>query len=114
MHSKNFKGRCTKQTLHKAEDVIRTYSAVQTAQALILDKDSSVVSIQANVPFDDDELKDYVSDFVCQKRDGEYMVRECVFRKQLTYPKTCKELDLSRNYWLRRGVTDWVIVIEKE
>lgn len=107
MHQKVLKVRCTKQSLRKSDEVVRTYSTIQTALATILDKDSSVVSIKANVPFDGDELNDYVSDFVCQKKDGELMVRECVFRKQLTYPKACKELDLSRNYWLRRGVTDW-------
>lgn len=73
MHSKNFKGRCTKQTLHKADGVVKTYSTIQTALAKILDNDSSVANIKANIPFDDDELKDYVSDFVCQKKDGEFI-----------------------------------------
>jgi hypothetical protein len=32
----------------------------------------------------------------------------------LTRPSTAKLLDLSRDYWRRRGVADWGIVIEKE
>ncbi len=42
------------------------------------------------------------------------MVRECVFRKHLTKPMTAKLLDESRNYWRRRGVTDWGIVVDKK
>jgi hypothetical protein len=42
------------------------------------------------------------------------MVRECVFRKKLSLPRTCKLLDLSREYWRRRGIEDWGIVVEAE
>ena len=42
------------------------------------------------------------------------MVRECVFRKKLALPRTCKLLDISREYWMKRGVTDRGIVIEQE
>ena len=42
------------------------------------------------------------------------MIRECVFRKHLTKPMTAKLLDESRNYWRRRGVTDWGIVVDKK
>lgn len=48
------------------------------------------------------------------KEDGDLMVRECVERKYLTKPLTAKLLDTSRQYWLRQGVTDWGIVVEKE
>jgi len=41
-------------------------------------------------------------------------VRECVFRKKLSLPRTCKLLDLSREYWTKRGINDWAIVIEQE
>lgn len=60
------------------------------------------------------EEGDYTSDFVCMKEDGDLMVRECVERKYLTKPLTAKLLDTSRQYWLRQGVTDWGIVVEKE
>ena len=60
------------------------------------------------------EIGEYCSDFVATKVDGELMVRECVFRKLLSKPMTAKLLDASRNYWIRRGVTDWGIVVEKK
>jgi len=41
-------------------------------------------------------------------------VRECVYRKKLSLPRTAQQLDASRNYWLRHGITDWAIVIETE
>ena len=59
------------------------------------------------------ELGEYCSDFVAVKVDGELMVRECVFRKHLTKPMTAKLLDASREYWGKRGVLDWGIVVEK-
>lgn len=42
------------------------------------------------------------------------MVRECVERKYLMKPLTVKLLDASREYWERRGVTDWGLVINEE
>ena len=60
------------------------------------------------------ELGEYCSDFIAVKTDGELMVRECVYRKHLIKPMTAKLLDASRNYWMRRGVTDWGIVVEKK
>jgi hypothetical protein len=51
-----------------------------------------------------------MSDFVCTTVDGECMVRECVSHKLLVKPLTGKLLDMSRTYWMRRGVKDWGIV----
>ena len=113
MHPKNHKIRRTKMVLTKSQGVVKAFGPIMAAYAPELDRDSSIVSVESNVPFDDKTLQEYVSDFVCRKEDGELMVRECVSRKQLTYPKTCKELDASRNYWRKRGVTDWGIIIEK-
>ena len=48
------------------------------------------------------------------KTNGNLMVRECVFRKFLTKPLTLKLLDISKTYWLSRGVTDWGLVIDRE
>ena len=62
---------------------------------------------------DDLDEGKFTSDFVCTKTDGDLMVRECVFRKKLSLPRTCKLLDASMQYWARRGVTDWGIVIEE-
>ena len=57
---------------------------------------------------------EFTTDFLCTKVNGELMVRECVFRKKLSLPRTCKLLDASRDYWMKRGVMDWGIVIEQE
>ena len=112
MRQKNFKGgRCTKRKLKKCEEIVKTYDKIQTAYADVLDKDPNVKSIRCNVPLDDE---DYMTDFLCTKQDGDLMVRECVFRSKLSLPRTCKLLDISREYWLKRGVTDWAIVIDKE
>lgn len=112
MRQKNFKGgRCTKRKLKKCEKIAKTYDKIQTAYADVLDRDQNVKSIRCNVPLDDEN---YMTDFLCTKQDGDLMVRECVFRSKLSLPRTCKLLDISREYWLKRGVTDWAIVIDKE
>lgn len=55
-----------------------------------------------------------IHQILCTKTDGDLMVRECVFRKFLMKPLTVKLLDASREYWLKRGVTDWGVVIDEE
>ena len=115
MRPKNFKGgRCTKKKLKKCEKVARTYDKIQTRYADILDKDESIKSIRVNVVLEDLDESEFTSDFVCTKTNGDLMVRECVFRKKLSLPRTCKLLDASMQYWARRGITDWGIVVEKE
>ena len=115
MRPKNYKGsRCTKKKLKKSEEIIRTYDKIQTAYALILENDPNIESISCNVPLEDTSEGEFTTDFICKKTDGDYLVRECVFRKKLSLPRTCRLLDLSRNYWLRRGVSDWGIIIEGE
>ena len=66
----------------------------------------TIREIRCNVPMDDLEVGEYITDFVCVKMDGDWMVRECVCRKHLTKPMTIKLLDASREYWLRHGVMD--------
>ena len=115
MRSKNYKGcKCIKKKVSKCEEVVRTYDAIQTAYVDVLDQDDSIRAIKCNVILDDIENDEYTTDFYCEKSDGDFMVRECVFRKKLALPRTCKLLDISREYWLKRGVTDWGIVVEKE
>ncbi len=115
MRAKNFKGgKCVKMKLQKCEVVIRTYDNVQTAYAQILDKNENIKSIQCNIPLDGIEEGEFTTDFLCTKADGDLMVRECVFRKKLSLPRTCKLLDVSREHWRKRGVEDWGIVIEEE
>ena len=115
MRPKNFKGsRCTKKKLKKCEEIARTYDKIQTAYAEILDRDKNIANIRCNVPLEDFPEGEFTTDFLCTKANGDLMVRECVFRKKLSLPRTCKLLDAGRNYWARRGITDFAIVIEKE
>lgn len=114
MRKKGYKGRCEKKNLSKSKDVCRTYDAIQSAYADILQQDDSIQEIRCNVLLDDLSEGDYTSDFVCIRTGGELMVRECVFRKFLTKPMTVKLLDVSREYWVRHGVSDWGIVIDEE
>ena len=109
MRKKNFKGRCEKRTLNKCKEICRTYDSIQYAFADVLQAYESVTEFRCNVLLDG---LDYTTDFVCVKSDGGLMVRECVFRKYLTKPQTVKLLDISREYWLNHGVTDWGLVID--
>lgn len=114
MRKKNFKGRCEKRVIAKCSEVCRTYDPIQYAYADVLQKDDAVREIRCNVLLDGLEIGEYTSDFVCVRADNDLMVRECVSRKYLTKPMTIKLLDTSREYWLRRGVTDWGLVIDEE
>ena len=114
MRRKNYKGRCEKRTLTKCQEVVRTYDEIQYAYAGVLERNENVKSYQCNVVLDGVENDAYTSDYVCVKVDGELMVRECVKREHIQKPMTVKLLDISRNYWLRRGACDWGIVIDEE
>ena len=111
MRKKNFKGRCEKRTISKCEDVCRTFDPIQYAYADVLQASEEIKEIRCNVSLDGEE---YTSDFVCVKSNGDLLVRECVDRRFLTKPLTVKLLDVSRLYWLRRGVTDWGLVVNEE
>lgn len=100
--------------LSKSQEVCRTYDAIQSTYADILQNDNSIQEIRCNVLLDGLAEGAYTSDFVCVKADGDLMVRECIFRKFLTKPMTVKLLDASRDYWLKHGVSDWGIVIDEE
>lgn len=110
MRKKNFKGRCEKRTISKCEDVCRTFDPIQFAYADVLQASEEIKEIRCNVPLDGEE---YTSDFVCVKSNGDLLVRECVDRRFLTKPLTVKLLDVSRLYWLHRGVTDWGLVVDE-
>lgn len=115
MRNKNFKRRCEKRKLEKCKGVCRTYDPIQYAYADVLEANDEIAEIRVNVPLDGLVIdgKEYVSDFVCVRIDGNLMVRECVFREHLEKPLTVKLLDASRDYWMRNGVTDWGIVINE-
>ena len=114
MRKKNFKGRCEKRTISKCDEVCRTFDPIQYAYADVLQASEDIKEIRCNVPMDGLSVGDYTSDFVCTKTNGDLLVRECVDRRFLTKPLTVKLLDASRLYWLRRGVTDWGLVINEE
>lgn len=112
MRRKTYKGRCEKQTLPKFCGVCKTYDPVQTAYAVQLSGVEQITQIRCNVPLEGDTCGEYMSDFVCIKSDGDIMVRECCLQKHLTKPQTVRLLDMSRNYWLQHGVTDWGVVMD--
>lgn len=115
MRASNFKGgRVIKKWLIKSQGVVKCFDKIQVAYADILENNVDVAEIRCNVLLDGLSEGDYTSDFVCTKNNGELMVRECVFRKKLSLPRTCRLLDASKTYWARRGVTDWAIVVESE
>lgn len=111
MRKKNFKGRCEKRKISKCSEVCRTYDTIQYAYVDVLQMNDNVKEIKCNVLLEG--LK-YTSDFVCIKTNGDFMVRECVYRKFLMKPLTVKLLDISREYWLKHGVTDWGLIIDEE
>lgn len=111
MRKKNYKGRCEKVSLSKCQGVCKTYDSIQMAYAKALQDDDGVSQFWCNVLLD---TEDYTTDFLCVKADGEQMVRECVQRSHLTKPMTVKLLDVSREYWLSRGVSDWGLIVDAE
>lgn len=113
MKKKGYKGRCEKRSLPKCQGVCKTYDAIQYAYADILQSDSTIQEFRCNVILNGLSEGEYTTDFVCIKVSGELMVKECVFRKYLTKPMTVKLLDVSREYWLKRGA-DWGIVTDAE
>lgn len=114
MRKKNFKGRCEKISLKKCQEVCRTYDPIQQRYAEILDETSDIKEIRCNVLLDGLAAGEYTSDFVCTKENGDLMVRECVQRNRITKPMNVTLLDASREYWLKRGVADWGLVINAE
>ena len=106
MKKKNFKGRCEKKSLSKCEDVCKTYNAIQSAYANILQDDDRIKEFVCNVPLVGLELGEYTTDFLCTKINGAVMVRECVYRKFLTNPMTVRLLETSKDYWTKSGVKD--------
>lgn len=111
MRKKDYKGRCMKKTSPKSETVCRLYDDLQISFLKNLEADDDVISIQTNAPLDD---LDFTSDFLCRRANGDFMLRECVYRKYLTKPLTAEQLDLSRMYWAKHGVVDWGVVIDAE
>ena len=112
MRKINYKGRCEKRVLSKCKTVFKSYDPIQNAYADLLETNTDVVEIQCNVPLEGKECSEYMTDFVCTNTNGTLLVRECISRRLLVKPMTSKLLDISRTYWLRRGVTNWGIVVD--
>lgn len=113
-NSKN-KARCEKRKVAKCDEVLRTYSLLQSEFADNLAEDETVKSFRCNVPLTDFPIGDtYTTDFVITKTDGDLAVRECVYRAYITKPQNVKLLTASFEYWSRRGVKDWGIVSDAE
>ena len=109
MRKLHYKGRCTKRKLSKCKDICRTYDAIQTSFAEWLQENDEISSFQCNVKIENDSEDQYTSDFYAEKKDGTMIVRECVWRKNLSRPTTARLLDISRNYWMSKNVEDcWI------
>ena len=111
MHRKGYKGRFTKRISKKSEAVCKLFDALMEKELELLEADRDVAEIWCNVPLDGLE---YTTDFLFKRKsDSELMAVECVYRQYLTKPMTGKQLDISRMYWLRRGI-EWGLVIDAE
>lgn len=107
--------RCEKRAMSKCADgVARTYNAIESSYAEMLQENPDIKEFRCQVLLEGLEIGEYCSDFVAVKTDGDLRIRECVYRKDLRKLKTAKLLDASRNYWRRRGIEDWGIVVEKK
>lgn len=115
MHNSNTRSKTIKKKLNKCKNIFFSYSNLQFKYGCRLDFNEDIVEIKCNVKLVGCELGDsYTSDFVCIRRDGKTMVRECIEKSKLLKPLTCKMLDSSRNFWLSKGIEDWGIVIGEE
>ena len=112
MRNKNTHSITLKKKLKKCADVFYAYHELQFKYGDRLDADPQIAEIKCNVPIEQDELDgSYTTDFYCVKTDGTICVRECVYQKKLLRAQTIRALDVSRSYWLSKGVTDWGIVL---
>ena len=114
MMRKDPKCKCEKRSVTKAASVCRLYSKLQSVYLDILQKTDSIETIQCNVPLDGLSVGAYTSDFLCKCKDGSFLVRECVERKFLAKPMTIALLDASREFWNKRGISNWGIVTNHE
>lgn len=113
MKKVDYKGRVIKRQLSKCKDICRSYSEIQDDYARFLQINDDVKAFSCNVQLTDDpETESYTSDFVITLADGTLRVRECVYRKHLERPSMARLLDLSKEYWLSKGVVDWGIVVD--
>ena len=63
----------------------------------MLSLEDEIVTIRCNVLINALEEGDYTSDIVCTKKNGELLVRECVYRNHLTKGVDTNESNLVYN-----------------
>lgn len=124
MRRKIQKVRCTKIKLDKCKEVCRLYDKVQESFARLLSTDETIVEFATNVPLDFSKMdlsvdlaapkEAHTTDFLIRWKDGTQAVREAVLRATLHRPSVIEKLQISKEYWNQKGVSDWGIVIEKE
>ena len=109
------KGRCEKKKVSKCQEICKTYDKVQAACLDYLSEREDIAEIQCNVLLDGlEEDSEYTTDFVCKKANGDLLVRECVYRKNILRPSVALLLEKSQKFWFNRGVLDWQVVIDRE
>lgn len=112
MHNSNSRCKTFKKKLNKCKNIFYAFSELQYEYGNYLDLDNEIVEIKSNVKLTGCSLGDcYTTDFVCVKTNGDIVVIECVEKSKLLRPLVCKMLDCSRNYWLSKGVNDWMVVL---
>ena len=115
MRNKNSHVVNIKRRLSKSSRVFVAFNELQLRYGEMLDDNEEILDIKFNVELIDFELgNNYTTDFLCTKRDGQILVRECVYRKNLLKPAVIRMLDASRNYWKSRGIDNWGIVLDAE
>ena len=113
MRNKNSHVVNIKRKLSKCNKVFVAFNELQLKYGETLESNEEILDIKSNVELTNFELGDnFTTDFLCTKRDGEMLVRECVYRKNLLKPAVIKMLDASRNYWKSRGIDNWGIVLD--
>ena len=110
MMKRNCKTRREVRNLSKCINICRSFNRVQYVFADKLERDDEVKEFECNVPL---QNLNYTTDFLVTMKNGEKKVYECVKRDHLTKPLDVKILDISRTYWLRRGV-EWGVVTSEE
>lgn len=114
MRNVNTRTKTLKCKLNKCKNIFYAYSDIQFQYGKYLDSLDEIIEIFPNIKISDDEVQgNYTSDFYCIKSNGEIMVRECLYKSKLMKPLTCKYLDMSRNYWLKKGILDWGIILDE-
>lgn len=114
MRNRNTNVKCIRVSSKKSDKVCRCYSDIQLKYLELIEENDKIVKVELNVKLSIPSIKEsYSTDFLLTLDDGKVRIRECVYKKQLLRPTVVKLLDLSRNYWLSKGYSDWGIVINE-